>query len=65
MFTNKLVRITNTKTLVNITVRVLRHGTKISKEYFIHSSCLLQSVSHDKPESAMFQTLNCTEANSL
>jgi len=37
MFTNKLVRIINTKTLVNISVGVFGCGTKNFKEYFIHS----------------------------
>ena len=34
---NKLVRIINTKTLVNIIVGVFGHGTENFKEYFIHS----------------------------
>jgi len=35
-FTIKLVRSINTKTLVNITLGVFRHGTRNFKEYFIH-----------------------------
>ena len=37
MFTNKLVRSINTKTLVNITIVVFRHGTENFEEYFIPS----------------------------
>ena len=46
MFTNKLVRIINTKTLVNITIRVFGHNTENFERYFIHSKLTEEFVGH-------------------